>query len=344
MLHIGKNENNTKKLKIGFLVINMGTLIFISGLRGISVGTDTRTYLSLYTVSRSLTWLEVFEQRVEWGYGMVTKICILIYDNPQFYFFIFSCIIGLGFAYFIYKTSDDIPLSVFLYVTLRIYSQSMNIMRQTVAMMLVALAYLFIKEKKMIRSILLIALATGFHTTAIVGFLLIPLSCIKLTKYRTVFFIILEAGIIMNWNLLISIFIRITGRYEHYLSSSYFDSSTGGRMVALIILSFVGLGLFEIFYKNYSELEFRQNSILIMAGFAYVAGTIVRQNAALLERVVMYFLVFVLIMIPGIIKNFDYRFRLPLKLYTYCAFGAYYVMFMLNGSMNGTIPYEFLIK
>ncbi|RHV33236.1 EpsG family protein [Ruminococcus sp. OM05-10BH] len=167
--YIRKNENRVKKLKIGFLVINMGTLIFISGFRGASVGTDTRTYLSLYNISKSLTWSELFDQRVEWAYGIVAKLCSLVYDNHQFYIFIFSLIIGVGFAVIIYKSSDDVPLSVFLYVTLRIYSQSMNIMRQSVAIMLVGIAYLFIKEKKWLKATILIILATGFHTTAIVG-------------------------------------------------------------------------------------------------------------------------------------------------------------------------------
>ncbi len=166
----------------------------------------------------------------------------------------------------------------------------------------------------------------------------------KLTKAKTIILLILEAVIISNWQLLISLFIRITGKYQHYLSSSYFDSSTGGRVVALIIFTFVCVGIYELYTNRYTEIEFRQNSILIMTSFAYVAGTIVRQDAALLERIVMYFLLFVLMMIPSVVKNFDYRFRIPLKLYTYFAFGAYYLMFMFNGSMSGTIPYQFLIN
>lgn len=342
--NIKNNSNSIRRLKIGFLVINMGTLILISGLRGISVGTDTKAYLLLYDNSKSLSWSELFNQRVEWAYGILTKVCSLIYDDHQFYLLVFSFIIGVGFAYIIYKSSDDIPLSLFLYVTLRIYSQSMNIMRQSVAIMLIGIAYLFIKEKKWIKSTLIIILATGFHTTAIIGFLLIPLSIIKLTKSRTFILLLIEGCIIVNWNSLIFLFIRITGKYQHYLSSSYFDGSSGGRIVALIIFSFVCVGIYEICVNQYQDMEFRKISILLVASFAYVSGTIVRQNAALLERIVMYFLPFILIMIPIIIKNFDYRFKIQLKLYTYCAFGAYYLMFMFNGSMSGTIPYYFLIK
>ena len=89
-----------------------------------------------------------------------------------------------GFSILIYKYSNSVWMSVFLFYSLGYFGASMNTIRQCIAMTIIFLAYHFILENKIKLFLISVILATTFHKTAIV-FLV---ASIFLSVYKTTFF------------------------------------------------------------------------------------------------------------------------------------------------------------
>lgn len=75
----------------------------------------------------------------------------------------------------VYECSENVPLIFFLYITLNMYFSSLNIMRQSIALDIVALGIVCLLCGKTAPFVLSVILAFLFHRSAVYLLILLPL-------------------------------------------------------------------------------------------------------------------------------------------------------------------------
>ncbi|MHA6261267.1 EpsG family protein [Sporosarcina sp. CAU 1771] len=175
---IGRN----KVASIVYLIANISLLAFLAMFRSVDIGNDTKTYVNLFYKISSGTELSVYSSRFEIGYLFLNKILGFISSNHQILLIVTSLYIFIILGRFIYKYSKIPWLSIFLFFALRYYDISLSGVRQMLAIATILLAYDFIVKKKPVKFILIMIVATSFHTAAYLFLLAYPISKLKLNK------------------------------------------------------------------------------------------------------------------------------------------------------------------
>lgn len=155
-------------------------LLFLGGMRDVSVGTDSKNYMeyfeqfmndpsNLYHTNEPfylvLQFICVF---AGWGYGGLQFMSMLI------------MLVTLFFV--IYKWSVNPVYSVLCYVLLYFFFYSFNTTRQFLAIPFVLLSYYYLINKKWLLYVSCVVSATMFHYVAIVSVIAIPLYYINIRR------------------------------------------------------------------------------------------------------------------------------------------------------------------
>ena len=165
-----EKNKNTKFSWIFPVIIAVGVSIF-AGLRADTVGTDIKVYakpiLDVIANYGLKTTLEI--TNVEFLYVILAFIVKLINGNLAVLLFLSQLIPISFYLFFVNKKKEKISISVAVlaYMTI-LFGISLNIMRQAIAMGIAIFSYSFIKERKLIKFIVTIALASCFHITALI--------------------------------------------------------------------------------------------------------------------------------------------------------------------------------
>lgn len=143
-----------------------GILILVMGLKKYTVGCDWEQYLYIYNdLVPSMSWNDIWESGRSGFY-----ILNVLFDNfeigNQGYIFIVAVLLSVGFVFFFKNYSDNLFLSLYLHVTIGMFTMSMSGIRQSFAVVLTLLSYYCLKEKRYVVSVLLTLFATTFHTSA----------------------------------------------------------------------------------------------------------------------------------------------------------------------------------
>jgi hypothetical protein len=209
--------------------------------------------------------------------------------------------------------------SFFIFITARMFFNSMNISRQFLSIAILLFSIDFIKERKFIKFTIFVLLATSIHFTSIVFFVVYPLSYIKFNAKKTI--LLLSLGVIsaISFDKLIQIFVSVTGRYAGYLEGGYFNFEGNIAIYINLIINLLFF-LVAVFTKYWrcDELEkldekLGLNNQFIKQGFSnenlwYIFClltlilSIIGLNATILSRIESYYSIFFLAFIPNVVK------------------------------------------
>lgn len=98
----------------------------------------------------------------------VEKVLIHFNADVQWLYVITSAIILILVFIAIYRQSVNVPLSVLFFVITSNYFLTLNVIAQYIAIALCLVACEFVQKRKLIPFLLLVAIAAGFHTSALV--------------------------------------------------------------------------------------------------------------------------------------------------------------------------------
>lgn len=264
-----------------FLWFSFLCMFMLSGLRDISVGTDTETYITLFNYIDSYNFSS---SRYEKGFLYFLKAVHSISKSPSFLFFIVSGICIGTVCLLIYRYSKSPLLSVLLYITLKYYFFQMTGMRQALAIAFIGLAFLNIDKTQtkwsIIKSILFIIIACSIHSMSIVAvipfalfiwpgvqwkILQSPTRIFKLTITISLFFFVFY-GIAMK---LVGL---ILPRYASYFMGTWSHSNYSAALFKMLVqLAFMFVG---VLYLKGRELRKTESFFLIMMAFSVVTGTL----------------------------------------------------------------------
>lgn len=223
--------------RTAFWVPLIGLSLF-AGMRSYRVGTDSGTYTINFRSNLNIYNFE-FQEGVELGYQLLEYMLLRINADYFWLFFLPSIIIVYCYLVIIKKYSVNYISSVFLFITLGIYTFSFNGLRQGIAMAIFALAILYLLEKKFYLYLLICLFASLFHTTALfmIPFYFLVNSKINLTYKIFVTFL----GSLFVSRFLINYIATTNERYEGYTEVS---EESGG----LLALAFYTILLFFIYF------------------------------------------------------------------------------------------------
>src|SRR5690625_3234240 len=330
--------DKSKRAKILYLVIMFIPLFILSSLRSSDIGTDTKNYLSGFNSIKYADFDNVYDVvRWEVGYVFLNKISSYLSEHPNIILIITSFIALLGVFYFIYKNSTSVILSVYLYLTLYLYFFSFNGIRQAIAMSIIVMGLHFIIQRKLLKYLIMVIIATLFHETAILFIMLYFIYNLKLT-YKNVlitlssfFLIFLGIEYIINYFLSIS-------RSLSYIDTTSLSLERGGMLFPLINISIL---FFVMYIKISSKGNDKKLDFFIYIILFGVLSSVLSLKIYKLLRLNYYFLIFYIVAIPYAVQFVSDKNRRLIFSYVVISVSGLYFFSRLSNGWHGVMPYEF---
>lgn len=240
-----KNKKLDKQRKI-YLFSVFGFLAFFACFRGSTVGTDTAEYLKTFQLVKTYGYAGFgLDHSLEYGYFFIVQLFTQLFDNGQSIIIFFTGLTYALIAYAIYKHSEDVVMSSFLFVVW-ILPSTMNGMRQHFAFALVLFSFIKMCEQKKLQSFLLIIIAVTFHNSAVIflPFLLVYSAMKRWPGYKGVIILCLAAAVCLIFvDQIIQLIAGYIPRYAHYLVSSYYDKVGSSNAI--------WIGIYTVFFLFY---------------------------------------------------------------------------------------------
>lgn len=271
-----------------------------AGIRSYFVGTDSGTYTRNFRSNLNVYNFE-FEKGVETGYQILEYILLRI--NADYFWLFFITSIGIVCAYLsiIRKYSVNYTFSVFLFITLGIYTFFFNGLRQGIAMAIFSLATPYLLEKKFFSYLAICVFASLFHITAL---FMIPFYFLVNLKIKPLYKIISTfLGSLFISSFLINYIAATNQRYESYTEIS---EEAGG----LLTLGFYTILLLFIYLIIYLY-KIKDQYIIKLFTF-YAVGVVSVIPIAMLgamasgpQRLINYFTWTLILILPVIFKRIN---------------------------------------
>lgn len=280
-----KNKIDNKKTKIIFLTVCFFVMFLIQALRDSSVGSDTIQYVNIYDNYKTSEVYSYLFTHYDWGIQLIIRVFSGIGFDSQLFIAFLSMIIMVGFSIFIYKNSKNYVLSTLVFAGI-FYPNSFNVIRQYVACAIAINSFYYFKNKKYIRSLIIVLFSLLFHKISLI--ILVPylFSLIKDRKIQIAFlFLFVGVAIIFN-NMIISYFLELF-RGDYYTSGD-FDSMRIFRMSSLLVLFYAIVILYTMQWSKEDEmLDYKIVSsfslVNLIFGFYYLKNEIFSRIIELLN-------------------------------------------------------------
>ena len=295
-------EKKAKKRWIKIICCIMAIMPFfiVSAFR-YDLGTDyTRRYVFDY--NRTLQGIDV--PNLEILFKAIMKFCIIFTQDPYLMFAITSAItVGfiLGTSF---KKSQDKILSVCIFLLGGFFFDSLNIMRQYMAMSLVFFGYQFLlKSKKWyLAYILTVIIATLIHSSAIIMLVLVFFTKKMLVSWKWVLPVCIII-VLLNENLMnILGFILQNSRFVVYLTGKFAEGEFSYLFVAENLAIY--LAMIYIYSKN-KKLDNIQTQDILFLNIQALALIVMILGVChmLFIRTALYFSIFQVISVPYYISK-----------------------------------------
>ena len=169
-----------RKINVDRLIIPVCTvlLLFFMACRSSKTGADTGQYVYAFQQISNTPLSNLFTMKIygvgggyefnfEYGYRLFNKLISLISTDGQAITIATSIMTLVLLGILIKKKSCYPLLSIWLYLTLGIFQTEMNMSRNAIAIMICYLGFQFIREKKPVKYLLCVFLASMFHSSSI---------------------------------------------------------------------------------------------------------------------------------------------------------------------------------
>ena len=239
-------STKSNQLKKIFLFSIFLFAFLYSGLRGKTVGLDTALWNSIFDniVQNGLAELPR-NTEVEKGYMILNYLLGAIGLPSQSVIILGSAVICFSFYNIIKKYSKNYALSSLIFIS-TIFTVTMNVSRQYIALAFLLYAFDAIIQKKQKKAILLILLATSMHYSAIIFLPLVYFASLKTSINRKSFFLIgaISFSAIPLYMVIINLFVSVFDQYSRFITSSKYSAELEVSLqyvLLFIMVTFLGL-------------------------------------------------------------------------------------------------------
>jgi len=302
----------SKPKKIIYLSVMFGLMYVVSVMRH-GIGNDYFSYMRIFESLIGADWGEAFTLGYEPLFVVLTKSLIMFTTNTEIMYAFYALVILVPIAVAIYRHSDNVWLSVTVYLCLTFFYNSLNFIRQSIAVSILVLAYGFIKEKKHIPVLIMAVMAALFHYTAAIFIPLYLLSLIKPTKKYLIIYGSVSVGVLVTClimkaaganpiHLVANAVTAVTGKdYAGYIGSMWFEEGFGVEYL-IMPAAFLALVMISYFFgwkeKKESDtlLQFALMNTTIWSFIVY---------AFIIERFSFFIFIFAIFTIPSVLSYFE---------------------------------------
>lgn len=321
LIYIANKINDSVGMRIGrkilyYVIVGVALLIpsILAGVRDFSIGTDVLVYGNAWFQNAVQT--VNFEIYSKWAtgssigylYAIINFVVSRFTKDPHILYFYISLLENICAYWAIRRQRDwlSTPYAMLAYFLL-FYNYNLNILRQGLATVVILWGFKYVREQKLIKYILTVWVAYGFHNTAYFGIVIYLVYWIatnkisKKLKYLLVIGFILGIASfknIMGWLLANGL---LSDRYAMYIDGSSVRGGFFGQL--LLSLPILLFSLVVILNKESSKL----NGIfyLIILGSMM---SVLNLNAVFLNRLTQYINFMYVIFWPILIQNGNVRF------------------------------------
>lgn len=356
------NVNRDERRKKAYVIFIFAIMIVLSALRAQTVGRDLEGhYYKMFYVIKSMGWDQLGNTSYEIGYACFYKLISLFTNDAQWMIAIHSFfVIGVS-GWFIYRNSDDVVLSSFMFIATNTWFMYMTMMRQSMAVCFELIALEFLKEKKwkaknIIGFLLFSIIAFLFHSSAGVLFVLPVFFKLKFRKKEILYSV---AGIIAVSFMYQRIFILVSSIIGGHRNYAEFYSSSGAA-INLVSLYGVLINVLIVFiacipivnYKNNAVVGEKlcgegltySNAFLMYMGTILILTKVMGLNINIMSRMSYYFLPFSWLLLPRGIKLFrieSNRKIIRVFMYLMMSIAFIWMGYRVADILYGTVPYSF---
>lgn len=309
-------RKKSTKRELLFLRFVFFIFFMLIATREMTVGSDTPMYVDLFEKCAHKKWSIVqFGGYFEPGYLALNVLISYLSSNPRFFVAVMGFIFCLAFYKYIKNNSKNYLLSCLIFVGLLFFYTSMTMLRQLTAVAIILAGIGFAKDKKLIKFLGIVAIASLFHSSAWVAIVLYPLLNMRYTRKRVLIIILTSVILAMMIGLVSSGYMDLIGRTNFYESRAG-NTSLGNIIVAIIYFIFYAFGRIIIGrkkpIKDFDAIDSQYLYTLLGASMMSAIGA----KMDVMSRTVIYFSVFTLSSIPNIIECYVINLR---KKLAYCS-------------------------
>lgn len=338
LLSLIKGANN-KVVYIGVAL----ALFFVAAYRSIGVGTDSEAYYTIYyQYANNDAYVAANDN---YKTAEFIWLAMLKYfrnaDNYRGLLVMLAALNALPLFYMLYKRSKWPLFSIFLYISLYFYGNSMNTMRQSVAMSFLLLALPFLEKGKNKYYLLMMLLSTAIHMSALYVFLLVwafykaNLNFDNRLRYTFAIAISFIIGMFFTARFkeilepIANLF--ASSNYDYYLSGGTVNeqrnlfSNLGFNMVAIFML-YINKDANNIYFKLYILGVIMVN---LIAGLGEFSG-----------RIASYFSLMQIVAIPNLLYLIKSTIQKNLYILIFIIYGLSLYIYYLSKNLSEIVPYS----
>ena len=346
------NVNYTQKRKRYFLILFFTIITALAMLRKYTVGIDTKHFCNGYKLISKLNWDSFDNINYEWGFAALCKLLNYISPDPQLLIIVSSLLIFPPVGRFIYKNSDDVVLSTYIFISLNIFSMNLNVMRQSIAVGIILLGIEYLKKDKNLTFTAFVLFASLFHKSALLCLIMLVFYRRNYTKITLLYTVIASVAGFMGTKYVFKFAVNIFEDYSGYIDSEFATSNYFGTAfnlsICVIILIFGliyyrtdGIYLLKKELNNQISYEFQAYS-LSSCLFCLVVG----MQMTILLRAKLYFTIFYISWLPNAIYTVVFKDMRVFYRLLFISFTMLYfiIVAIYRPEWYGVVPYKFFWK
>ena len=292
------SDVNPLVYRAGYVALSFGAIILMLGLRadfmGIDLLKDGIGYLPSFEQMSEYTFIDLYEQggwqNYEIGYILLNKFVGSIWLNRQFFLFIVACLSVAPVAYVVYKYSENIFISVIVFMGLPTFVVQFSTLRLVIAMGIAFLSIYFVLDHKLWYFLALVLLASTFHSSALICVVIYPLFSYKNTKKSLII------------NVVVLAFIFLLRRQIYYMASMivYGSVETDSEGAIHLLMFFVAVYLFSAYFIDLdNKLSNGMLNLFWVACAIQVMGNVFTEAT----RLGYYFNYALILLVPAVFKD-----------------------------------------
>lgn len=365
------NGITARKHRKWYVASTFFVIFTFAALRKYTIGIDLELhYARNFERIAALPWSEVPSFiAYDPGFNILCKLISYISTDRQVFIAVTSLIVFGSVARYIYYYADDVVIETLMFISMYCMFLFMNIIAQAVAFAIFLFAVPCLQEKKYIKYILIVLLATSMHASAIILLLLIPLSFLPLKRKYVVAFSLAMPIALMSLDKIAVAFASIIPEFSRYLDvNNVHGKATGlSRLMLIIIIIYVLIlalawwyllklnregKVYRVVEKNLGILKKRRSievlqlssNFLAYATIIVIAARLAGTSMEVSSRIGYYFYVFSYSLLGravGSIRNPQEK-----KIFKLLIYSGMILFFIVSGPMAaqvyyGAAPYEF---
>lgn len=318
-----------KNKDIIFLNVAFIEMLLFLGFRDTTIGIDLQNYIPYFNIINGLNLDNLFYLPLERGYVILNKLVGLV-GGENVFLFVVAFISLLGVYYSIKKYSKNYMLSVFIYITFQFYIFIFSGLRQGIAFSIVWLSLKYVKERKLVKFILIVLLASMFHKTALIFLPVYFIANKRITlKYVLLFLVVFISMLILK--------VQLVTFVTSFLYSTYAVSNTSGGYSLLVLL--FAVFVFFILIRNKKIENFRDNDIWFNMLIVAILIQTLASTQGNIARLTMYYSFSVVLLIPNVLDSLkDKKQKIFIEAIVYISLFIFYFISIQNEA--NYMPYK----